>query len=223
MKKVKIMDIVIDPSLQIREVSSYTVSDYTEALRAGSVFPPMLIDSKNRLVCGFHRFTAYKTVHGPEYEAVCEVSKFTKDADLIMEAAKDNSTHGKPLSTFEKKTVSLRLLKDHKVSAEKVSLILGVTVDRIEEWAGITVTVIGPDKEKSEMPLKRGYEHMIGKTVSSLEYKEHKRHDYGVPLRTHVNQIISILKRTDIWVEDDSILQDLLEELKKYFKNKKGA
>jgi hypothetical protein len=221
-KKVKIMNIVIDPDLQVREIDIFTVSNYSESVKAGNIFPPIIIDSKNRLICGHHRYSAYKRNFDPDYFIDCEVTPLKNNADLIMLAAGDNSKNGRPLTTYEKKCISLRLIKDHGISVEKVSNILGVRVDRIDEWAGITVLVKTYGKKSVLMPVKRGFEYMAGAHVTSSDYNEHRKKDYGVPLRTHVNQILSIIRREKIWIRDEAALLELYKELKNYFKTQKG-
>ena len=221
--KIKLMNIIIDPEIKVRDVDDFTVSTYAEAMRAGSIFPPIIIDQKNRLVCGHNRYSAYRRVFGPDYEVSCEVSKFKNDVDLIIQAAGDNSRHGKPLSTWDKKCVSLRL-KKHGVTPEKISSVLGVRVGKIEEWAGMTVVVVSPDDRKEEKPLKRGYEYMAGAKVKERDYVEHTTHDFGVNVIFHAEKILSVLRR-DGWVSSDdrtySVLKELHHELSDYLKDNK--
>ena len=225
--KIKLMNIIIDPEIKVRDVDDFTVSTYAEAMRAGSIFPPIIIDQKNRLVCGHNRFNAYRRVFGPDYEVSCEISKFKNDVDLIIQAAGDNARHGKPLSTWDKKCVSLRL-KKHGIKPEKISSVLGVRVDKIMEWAGMAVVVISPDNTREEKPLKRGNEHLAGTKVKEQDYKEHEIYDMGVNIIFHAEKILSVLRR-DGWVSGDdrtySILKELHHELSDYLKaNKvKGA
>lgn len=220
-KKVRLMDLIQAPELQVREVNPVVVGNYSESIKAGAVFPPIIIDEKNRIICGNHRYSAYKKNYEPDALIECEVVKGKTDVDLIMIAAGDNSKNGWPLTTFEKKSISLRLIKDHKIDPEKVSSILGVRVDRVEEWAGMTVVVVGGDGKRKEEPIKRGFENMVGSEVSEQDYKNHKNHDYGVSLRNICSQIISIIKRDSVWVTDEPALRELYSELKTYF-NKKG-
>lgn len=107
--KVKLMDLVVDPELIVRDLNLTVVGQYVESMRAGEIFPPILIDKKNRIICGQHRYNAFKKVFEPDYEVECEVSKKTKEVDLIIEAVKDNVRHGYPLATFDKKKILFRL------------------------------------------------------------------------------------------------------------------
>ena len=109
-KKVRLMDLIQAPELQVREVNPVVVGNYSESIKAGAVFPPIIIDEKNRIICGNHRFSAYKKNYEPDALIECEVVKGKSDVDLIMIAAGDNSKNGWPLTTFEKKSISLRLI-----------------------------------------------------------------------------------------------------------------
>lgn len=217
-KKIKLMDLVIDPELQVREISSFTIADYRESIRSGNIFPPVIVDNKNRLVCGHHRYHAYKGMYEPDYKIDCIITDLKTDAELIMLAASDNSKHGRPLTTFEKKTTLFRL-KEKNVSIEKISDVLGVTIGRIEQWSGLSVTVIGGDKS-IERPIKKGSDHLIGQTVKEKDYEQMKKFDYGVTVSVLAKQIISIMHREDKWIKDPQILRELYIEIKNYFTNK---
>ena len=56
-KKMKLSDINIDRTLMVREINSYYVARYAEAMRAGSIFPPLTIDKKTGCLTG--RFYCY--------------------------------------------------------------------------------------------------------------------------------------------------------------------
>lgn len=221
LKKIKLMDLIHAPELQVREINPIVVSTYSESVKAGTQFPAIMVDERNRIICGYHRYSAYKKNYAPDTLIECDVIKNKSDVELIMIAAGDNSRNGWPLTTFEKKTVSLRLIKEHKVNPTEVSKILGVRVNRIEEWGGMTVTIVGTNGMTKEEPLKRGFEPMAGKTVREGDYIQHKVHDYGVRIGRLCNQIISIVKRDSVWVTDEPALRELYSELKIYF-NKQG-
>lgn len=217
-KKVKIMDLIVDPELQIREINSFTIAEYRESMRSGSIFPAVIIDSKNRIICGHHRVYAYKGIHEPDYKIDCQITDLKSDADLIMLAASDNSKHGRPLTTFEKKTTLFRL-KEKNIDIDKISNVLGVTIGKIQQWSGLSVTVIGENRS-TERPVKKGSDHLIGQTVKEKDYDQMKKVDYGVSVGVLSKQIISIMKREDKWIKDPQVLKELYFEIKNYFTNK---
>ena len=184
MKKVKLMDIVIDPTIQVREVESYTVSKYAQAMRAGAEFPPIILEQgTNRAVCGNHRYYAYKTAFGPEYEIPVEFRTFANEAEIIRLAARDNISHGRQLDTWDQKRIVSRLLALGD-TPEQLAELLSLPVRKIEEWGGMTVFVVGrKSRTRHVAPIKHGLEHMAGKTLKAEQYEEHERRDPGVPVK----------------------------------------
>lgn len=216
-KKVKLMDIVVDPGIKVREINSFVQARYSESYKAGAKFPPLVIDSKNRLVSGHHRYAMYRVNCEPETLIECEITPLTKDADLIILALQENATHGEPLKTIEKQEATLRLVNTYKMSPEKVAEILNVRVGKIQEWAGIYVHVIGPSGKKEKLPVKRNFEHMVQQTSNQEDYSHHRSHDYGIKLQTLCNQVISIIRREKKWIQDEAPLRQLYMELENYF------
>lgn len=216
-KKVKLMDIVIDPGIKVREINSFVQARYSEAYKAGAKFPPLIIDSKNRLVSGHHRYAMYKVNCDLETLIECEVTPIKEDRELIILALRENATHGEPLRVIEKQEATLRLVKNFKMSPEKVAEILNVRIGKIEEWAGMYVHVIGPKGKPEPKPVKIPFEYMIGQTVKEEDYNQHRSHDYGVKLQSLCNQIISIIRREKKWISDEAPLRQLYIELENYF------
>jgi hypothetical protein len=73
----------------------------------------------------------------------------------------------------------------------------------------MTVVVIGDNKEKRIEPLKKGFEHMQGKTVKQADYAKHETSDMGYTVAFHVKKLSDILKREG-WVNtDDKTMADL--------------
>ena len=204
MKKIKLQNLVIDPTIQVREVCSQTVSKYRQAYRAGAQFPPIVVDKKTlRVVCGNHRYFMLKGLIEPSDLVDCEVIDFKSEQDLLKYAARDNSVHGRPLSTFDKKRIILRLKKLKTTDAE-LSKILGIPEKRISQLAGMTVCVVGgkgKKKYKREEPLKRGLEHLKGREVTEDQYQEHKHKDRGI-------QASSMAKALTRWIDNGWISGD---------------
>ncbi len=212
MTKVKLMDIVVDPTIQVREVENHTVSKYAQAMKAGAKFPPMLLESKtNRLVCGNHRYYAYKSAFGPEQEVAVEYKLFDNEADLIRHAASDNARHGRPLDTWDQKRIAIRLA-GHGDSAEAIADVLAVPAAKVEQWAGMTVIVIGKQgkrKLKNVEPVKHGMEHMAGQPVEAQAYAEHERHDPGIPVKNMAAVITRHLTNGWIAANDPKTIDNL--------------
>jgi len=112
-KNIKLSDITVDNDIQPRiSLNQHVVKDYTERIKAGDTFPPVVVidDGKKKwLSDGFHRHRANKDLRRATIEAI--VRKGTK-RDAILEAIKANAYHGLRFSNADKRKVVERLLKD---------------------------------------------------------------------------------------------------------------
>lgn len=210
--KIAISQIKLDDRIMVRKPHEYTISNYSEAMRVGDKFPPLVIDQKDRLVCGFNRYWAYMRVYGRKFEINVNQKQFANDAEAIMYAASDNARHGRPLDVADKTAVTQKLI-DMKVSPEDVAHIFGVRPDKIKRWAGMYVEVVGESGKKTHEPLKPNANYMIGKTVTKEAHREHAEHDSGNSVLFHVNQVIMRINRG--WVDrENERLIERLEELR---------
>lgn len=212
--KIRLEDIVVDPTIQVREVESHTVSKYAAAKRAGEVFPPLVIEKgSNRLVCGNHRYYADKIVFEPSDEVACEFREFKDEAEIIRVAARDNATHGRPLDTWDCKRITLRLQR-YGDSAESVAEILGVPVSKVQTWAGMSVVVIGKRGRKTlkhNEPLKHGLEHLAGREITEEQWREHAERDRGVPVSNQARALTRWLENGWIDTENQTAMDALTE------------
>ncbi|MGK3981178.1 chromosome partitioning protein ParB [Sorangium sp. So ce118] len=109
----KIANIKATPEAQPRVSLHYpTVEEYTEALRGGAEFPPLVVffdGSEHWLADGFHRIEAYRVC---EYvEVPVDVRKGSKrDAILFSKGA--NARHGLPRTNADKRRAVESLLQD---------------------------------------------------------------------------------------------------------------
>jgi len=219
--KIRLMDIVLDPSIQVREVEPFTVSKYVQSMREGAVFPPLLLEEKsNRIVCGNHRYTAYKKILQPESKVEVVLRKFAGEAEIIRTSAKDNATHGRPLDTWDMKRVAARL-RDLGDKTEGIAAMFNIPVKKVEQWAGMSVVVIGKGKSRYTAPVKHGLEHLAGKTIQAKDYESHKQHDYGIPIKNMAAIITRHLQSR--WIASEDVktvenLQALYTELGDYLK-----
>ena len=214
-KKIQIMDLIQDTSIMVRDVNPYISANYADAMRGGDVFPPLIVDKKNRIICGNTRFDAYKKVYEPEHKVDCLITDETKDVDLIILAAQDNSRHGYQMTPFEKRKVIARL-RQNKVDDERISKILGISGHRLEKWADMNVTVIGSNGKRHQEPVKNGYKHLSGQKVAQEEYDNHEVNDMGIPVKTLARRLTTVLSRGDKWIKLDGELIEQFEILIDY-------
>jgi ParB-like chromosome segregation protein Spo0J len=130
---VKVSELVFDSELYPRnKVSWLTAYSYSQAMRAGEVFPPIrvgLFQGKKYVVDGWHRVEA-KRLLGEEYvEAV--VKRYSAFKDMFVDAVKYNISHGRALSVQEKARI-IHKLEELQFSPVEISQIVKVPVDKIE-------------------------------------------------------------------------------------------
>ena len=97
--------VVFDSSIYPRDNPDNTlISKYRDAI---DHLPPIVIDRKNRIIDGYHRWQAMVA----EGIAECDFILFDSDNDreCLMESIRLNSTHGKQLTQKEKKEMAVRL------------------------------------------------------------------------------------------------------------------
>ena len=205
-EQVRLADIVIDLSIRTREPERYTIAIYRQALKAGTVFPPMVLERETkRLVCGHHRYGMYRLEYDPEELVPCLLESYPSELALWERAVADNAEHGRPLDTWDKKRIALQMerLGGDK---EKIASLLGVSVGRLEDWAGMSVVVIGQrDGQLYEHrePVKHGMEALIDGRIDEAQYAEEVvKNGTGVNVRRHAFALRRLLRNN--WIEDDA-------------------
>lgn len=143
-KLLKISELAFDSNLYPRmKVGWLTAYQYAQAMRAGSIFPPILVGrlkGKLYVVDGWHRLEAKKMLKEEYVEAM--VKNYENKRDMIVESIRLNSTHGRPLSVQEKVRLIYKL-EDLEFRVEEISEIVKVPVGNIERLKARII--IGPN------------------------------------------------------------------------------
>src|SRR5690606_34524473 len=98
-------------------INREVVADYSEVLRSGGVFPPIVVFFDGRsywLADGFHRYEAY--AHIGAYEVPAEIRQGSQ-RDAVLYSVGANSAHGLRRSNDDKRRAVLTLLSDPEWSA----------------------------------------------------------------------------------------------------------
>lgn len=153
---VRLGDVVINPEYQVRmKVDSHMVSNYAMSMREGHIFPPIVLErGTGKLVCGFTRIEAYYKVYSPNDRVPGERMFFKDDIERLRFAAKDNTTHGQPLSGFDKKNIITKL-RMAGAALEVIGETLGMPIKKIKTIAGQGVVIIGRPLPKGNGKVKR--------------------------------------------------------------------
>jgi len=97
--------------------------------------------------------------------------------DALEFAVRDNITHGEPYDGISRKRAILKLIELGR-SPEAVASLIGIAVDRVVILAGEAV-IVRNGSQRVSMPVKRGIEHMHGRTVTKADYADHIKKDEG--------------------------------------------
>ena len=215
--------------LEIRGITLYDVNKYRQNMREGDKFPMMIVDAapvdgKYRICSGNLRYCAYKGNYGDDFMIEVEMRKFSSDREFYETAARENVTHGIPLTTISKKMFSEKLTS-LGASNKDVAAVFSISEAIVNGWkANHVVTVVGKRKRNVIVrPLKRGTDIPTdsqgnpGK-ISEIVYAEHLKNDLGVPLAQLARQITRHLDNG--WVNlNDAKTIEALKELKNAINN----
>ena len=154
----RIEDIAVDQSINLREVDLVTVSEYSEAMERGDKFPAIGVvdDGETKwLYAGFHRIQAAQEAGLEHFEA--EVKDGTRlDAEYL--ACTENATHGVQRTREEKWAAverALRLKPDK--SGREIARDLKVSNPFVEKVRrSHTDNVISMDQERTFIHPKTG-------------------------------------------------------------------
>ncbi len=141
MSLIKIDEIELDADIYPRlQVGWLTAFQYAQAMRAGSVFPPILLGKFRRklfLVDGWHRLQAMKMLHEEYIQAT--VKKYESKQKMFLDAVKLNIAHGRPISQQEKTRIIDKLLQ-YGMQLKEISPVVHVPLDKITLYTSRIIT-----------------------------------------------------------------------------------
>lgn len=179
-------------------------------MRSGAIFPPPIIDQKTKkIVSGNHRVKAWIAEYGLDHEIEVEERAYKNRKEILTDFAKENLTHGRPLSGNEKRQITIELLKEN-MTPEACSQLFNVPVKAIKNYAGMSVMVLEGKKEETRA-IKKGIEHLAGTTMDKDKYEEHRSYDRGISCTAQVNQLIRWIDNG--WIEHNQKNIELFAKL----------
>lgn len=186
MRTWRLADLVEDDELYPRaKIDSSNVADLYNALMSGAELPPIVVDTRGRIVDGYHRRRAYARQHGDEHELKVQVKKYESDAEAFADAVRYNRTHGRKLNSTDLTRAALRLA-DMGYDNNAIQVIVRIPAAKVEQVAARYA--IGPAEER--IPLKAGVRHLVGEAVDH-EQIEAMTHNLGVSYGRLANQLIA--------------------------------
>lgn len=166
-----INDIVVNESILPRpKPDHFTVADYTNAIRAGSTFPPILVCRTSMcLIDGLHRLLAHKQA-GRKRIAV-HFEDVLDDADHFYQAVCANSENSLRFTAGQIKSIQLKA-EQMGIEEKRIAVALRLPVERLKNRP--TKSFIG-DFLGSEVITKPADAHMAGKRFNEEQFEVHKK------------------------------------------------
>lgn len=205
MKKYPLSELVLDFEIYPRgSVDSHHVGEIAEAIRAGSVMPPLVIEKKSkRLVDGFHRFKALMRLNEETWEVDCIEKAYANEAALFLDSMRYNAAHGRALTQHDK--VHCLILADKlQISPEQVAEALRITTDRIGQ---LMTNRIGTSGGRP-IALKQTIRHMRGKALTPEQVTANDKLS-GMNALFYVNQLLTLIENDLIDQTNEELMQGL--------------
>jgi hypothetical protein len=206
-RTMKLSDIVLDFTLYPRgKVDGQHVASMVEALRAGAVLPPPVIDRKSkRCVDGFHRHAAHKRFDGPSGKIEVVEKSYKNDSELYLDAARYNRDHGKALSPWDKRVCIVRA-QELGIAPEAIADALAITVAKVNDICTERPALSG----EAPVPIKNSIRHMAGQPMTKHQIDVNRKLS-GMSPAFHARQLIMLIE-SDLL---DKTNKDLVEVLRK--------
>lgn len=187
-------------------INSANMAQITEAILAGEVMPPVLVNRQtHEVVDGFHRVTAFEKLYGAEYEIDCDLKTYRTKAAMLADAISLNVGRGQDLTRW-----------DH-LRCQELAQEVGMPIDtlakllkwRPERFADYGERRTGTTLDGRKVALKRSLRHRLNKPLNPAQ-EEANKHISGQPALFHINEIITLLQ-TDLMPEEEHVATRLNE------------
>ena len=135
--EINVADVVFRKDLYPRlKTSAETVSKYMEDL---DVLPPIIVNQRNELIDGWHRWTAHRQKEAKTIKA--NVIKTESDAAFLEMAIETNATHGLQLSQEDKRNLARSIYngtpeRERDAKKKHLAKVLSVSERTVREWLG---------------------------------------------------------------------------------------
>ena len=204
-RMVKIAKLVLDYDLYPREqIQSFNVRQMVEALEAGTVLPPIIVERKSkRVVDGFHRVRAYQKLYGKDAEVSAIFRTYEGEAQMFAGAIALNSTHGRNLTPYDRARCLARA-EELKMDPAVVAKALNMT---IETMGRLKTERLGYFHTKP-IVLKRTITHLAGEELNEEQF-EYNRRAGGMNQTFFINQIIAMLEADVVDWENERVVKAL--------------
>ena len=165
MKEMKVSELVLDFDLYPRpSIDSEHVRGMVEAEKAGTDFPPILVDrATNRVVDGFHRYRKQQRVYGDDAMIMVNLKTYKSDADMVVDVISLNAQHGKKLTPYDHARCLL-IAERVKLSDDRLAGALHVPIAKLGDLRVRKLASTNGNK----LAVKQTIAHMAGKKLTMV-------------------------------------------------------
>lgn len=183
--------LVLDETLHPRHaISNYNIAQLTEALRAGEILPPVLIDNKSgKVIDGFHRIHAFERVFGPDFNVPVIEKSYRSKRAMLEDAIAANVGRGQDLTRWDH-TRCIELAEEVGMSLNTLAKLLKWRPEKLAEYRESRT---GTTLEGNRVALKRSLRHHLNRPLTPAQ-QEVNKHASGMAPLFHINQLISLLE-----------------------------
>lgn len=213
MQELKLSELVLDFDLYPRpSIDSEHVKGMVEAEKAGTTFPPILVDKRSkRVVDGFHRYRKQQRVHGLDATITAVLKSYKTEADMVEDIIGLNAQHGKKLSPYDHARCLL-IAKRVNLSDTRLAGALHVPVKKLGE---LRVNKLATTNG-TPLAVKQTIAHMAGKKLTRKQAAANEKLG-GMRALFYVNQLVLLIE-SDLIDTTDEKLEAGLKHLGKLIK-----
>ncbi|KKN65860.1 hypothetical protein LCGC14_0477960 [marine sediment metagenome] len=219
LKNIELKQIKFDEKIYPRSQYSWqTGYDYSESMKVGSKFPPIVVALYKRrlvLIDGRHRFEANKILK--KKTILAEVYTGWNYQRMFEEAITRNIQHGRPLSPYEKRNIALRL-RNMKYNLKEVSQLIQVPFDKLEDFIGqrLISATTGDTLVDRSVVVKSAFKHLAGNKFNKKDFAAIKTTQKEIYVRDQAELLSTLIKLIEGGFLDTSNkkVNDLLNKLR---------
>lgn len=210
MQQRKIGELVVDFNLYPRTtVDMVQVGYLKEAEAAKRPIDPIVICGKSRrIVDGVHRHKMYSALYDQDHLIDVIENRYRNEAEILAEAIRLNSSHGKMLSRCDR-VHCLLLAEKVSLSIDEAAKAMAMTVETLTTLRADRVATGLSDSRKAEpIALKQTIRHMSGKKLTVDQVAANDKLS-GMNQLFYVNQLITLIESDLLDMDNEDLLQRL--------------
>lgn len=201
----KAAELVFNPDLYPRhQTSADNKRRIREAIEAGAVMPPVVVDAKTKeIVDGVHRTEEALDRLGPEAEIAVEKRDYESEAEKFLDAMALNSSHGLVLSAYDRAKCTV-MIRRYGIDITAAAVALNTTAKKLEAIFDRKTAVL----EGHNVPIKDTLRHMARKEITR-EQLEGNRRAVGHSQLFLINQIVNLVEKNLIETDNEKVMAAL--------------